>query len=66
MSLQNTHWLISLLLLVSLVWPVWRILVKAGYSGAWSLIMFFPPFNVIALWVFAYAEWPSLKVGRDE
>jgi hypothetical protein len=38
--------------------PVWRIVSKAGYSGAWSLIMFVPLINLIMIWVFAFSRWP--------
>ncbi|HST62003.1 MAG TPA: hypothetical protein VLK84_25100 [Longimicrobium sp.] len=44
-------------LIVPLI-PAWRIVSKAGYSGAWSLLLFVPVANVIAVFVFAFAEWP--------
>jgi glycerol-3-phosphate acyltransferase PlsY len=38
--------------------PTWRIVSKAGYSGAWALITLVPIVNLIALWVFAFVRWP--------
>lgn len=53
------------LLVVAIVFiiPLWKILTKAGFNGAWSLLTFVPLVNIIALWVFAFSEWP--KGRRD-
>ena len=57
-------------LFVSLVWiliyliPVfliWRIFRKAGYHGAYGLLLFVPVINYIALAFFAFSEWPIEK-----
>jgi hypothetical protein len=54
------HWVIvAVALLTSIVPPV-KILSKAGYSGWWVLLVFVPGANIIAIWVFAFAQWPSL------
>ena len=42
-------------------WPVARILSRAGFNGAWCLLMIVPILNLIAVWVFAYAKWPALR-----
>jgi hypothetical protein len=39
--------------------PLWRIVSKAGYSGAWALISLIPVINIIALWIFAFVKWPN-------
>jgi uncharacterized membrane protein YhaH (DUF805 family) len=39
--------------------PLWRIISKAGYSGAWALLSLIPFVNIIALWIFAFARWPN-------
>lgn len=41
--------------------PIWKIVSKAGYSGAWSLLMIIPVLNVIMLWVFAFSRWPNIE-----
>jgi hypothetical protein len=46
--------------------PLWRIISKAGYSGAWALISLIPFVNIIALWIFAFAKWPNERVRRDD
>jgi len=38
--------------------PAWRIVSKAGFPGALSLLMLVPVVNLILLWVFAFVEWP--------
>ena len=60
-SFSIFHWLIMLIFGIVFVFPVWRIAVKAGYSGAWSLLLFLPLFNVIILWIFAFSTWPVEK-----
>jgi CDP-diglyceride synthetase len=43
---------------VIVVIPLWKILTKAGYAGAWALLAFVPVVNLIALWIFAFNKWP--------
>ncbi|MSO94089.1 MAG: hypothetical protein EXQ86_11910 [Rhodospirillales bacterium] len=49
--------------LVVIVWPVARILGRAGFSRWWVLLTFVPLVNIVALWVFAYTRWPSHDRG---
>lgn len=62
------HWLIALLmvapLLALLVVPVWRIFQRAGFSGAWALLMLVPMVGFLALWVLAFVKWPNDPEGR--
>jgi hypothetical protein len=44
--------------------PCWRIVNKAGYHGAWSLLTILPLVNLIALWLFAFIVWPSERYAR--
>ena len=53
--------LIVLCLLIFFIWLKVRILHKAGYSGWWAITFYIPLLNIIMIWVFAYAEWPSLQ-----
>ena len=46
--------------------PLWRIISKAGYSGAWALISLIPFINIIALWIFAFAKWPNERVRHGD
>ncbi|HSM41453.1 MAG TPA: hypothetical protein VK862_11940 [Afifellaceae bacterium] len=43
--------------------PTWKIVSRAGFSGAWSLLALIPLVNVIMLWVFAFARWPNVNEG---
>jgi uncharacterized membrane protein YhaH (DUF805 family) len=45
--------------LILVVPPVWKILSRVGYSGWWSLLALIPIVNLIALWMFAFGQWPS-------
>ncbi|MBV7457303.1 hypothetical protein KW843_22675 [Acidovorax sp. sif1233] len=62
------HWLIVALtvapLLALLMVPTWRILERAGYSGAWALLMFVPFVGFALLWVLAFVKWPNDTQGK--
>jgi hypothetical protein len=56
--------LIFLFTVVMLI-PYWKILTKAGYSGALSLLLLLPLANVVILFWFAFTEWPLEKRLAD-
>ena len=63
-SFSIWHWLIVLIyiaMVAAFIFPCWKIVSKAGYSGAWSLLMLIPLVNIIMLWVFAFSSWPNSK-----
>ena len=41
-----------------------KIVSKAGYHGAWSLVGLVPLVNVVMLYIFAFSDWPALKRRR--
>lgn len=43
------------------LWLGFRIIQKAGFDGWWILILLIPYVNILALWVFAFKYWPTLK-----
>jgi uncharacterized membrane protein YhaH (DUF805 family) len=55
-------WLVAALMFLGLcvlmIAVNWRIAAKAGYSGAWSLLMFVPVVNIIMPVMFAFSRWP--------
>ena len=51
-------------LLVS-VFLYWRIFSKAGFNGAWALLMLIPLGNFIAIVYLALAEWPIERRIRE-
>ncbi len=42
----------------------WRIAAKAGYPGAYSLLMLIPLVNVVVYIIFAFTEWPIERALR--
>lgn len=56
----------ALIGIVLFLLPAWMIVRKAGYSGAWSLLMLIPLVNVIALFVFAFSTWPVQRAARGQ
>jgi uncharacterized membrane protein YhaH (DUF805 family) len=58
--------LVAIVIVVFLiVFPIVKILHKAGYSGWWVLLYFVPLGAFIGLWVFAFADWPALRKGQS-
>jgi hypothetical protein len=53
------HWLWVILMIAAVVYPVGRILHRIGFSPLWSILFFIPIVNLIALWLFAFADWPE-------
>jgi len=60
-SLSNWHWLILIIYLFVFLFPVAKIVMKAGYSGWWCLLAAIPLVNLVMLWIFAFASWPTLR-----
>jgi membrane protein DedA with SNARE-associated domain len=60
------QWVGLLLFWAVFLIPLWRIISKAGYSGAWALVSLIPVVNLIALWIFAFAKWPNERLRRDD
>jgi hypothetical protein len=48
-----------LVALVVLVW--WKIFAKAGYGGAFGLLMLVPLINLVMLCILAFGTWPVLR-----
>ncbi|PSQ68446.1 MAG: hypothetical protein BRD29_03890 [Bacteroidetes bacterium QH_2_67_10] len=57
--------LILLVVFVIPVWFFWRIFAKAGYSGAWSLLLPVPFANLIVLGMLAFGDWPIHRKMRE-
>ncbi|MDC8756436.1 hypothetical protein [Janthinobacterium fluminis] len=58
-SFSIWHWFIFMLTLAVPALLFSRIATKAGYPGWWALLGLVPVVNVVALWVFAYSDWPK-------
>ena len=59
------HLLIVLIILGVFVYPVCRIVGKAGYSPLLGLLWFIPLVNLAMLWVFAFSDWPIQRRERS-
>jgi hypothetical protein len=61
MFLFLAHLVVALVLII----PSWRILTRAGYSGALSLFHLVPVIgSFIVMAILAFGEWPSGEAGR--
>jgi len=55
------HWIIVLVVLAVYLVPAVRIVQKGGCSGWWCVLLIIPLVNIVFLWIFAFARWPSLR-----
>ena len=66
-TFSPAHWLIVLAMLTPLmallVVPTWRILQRAGFNGAWALLMLVPVLGILVLWFVSFLKWPT---DRDQ
>lgn len=55
----------AIVLVALMIWVYWRILSKAGYNGAWALLVLVPFIGGFAglgiLLVLAFGNWPALR-----
>jgi hypothetical protein len=58
-SFSIWHWCIVLFAFGLFVIPLWRIVSRAGFPGAFSLLALIPMVNILMLWVFAFISWPN-------
>jgi uncharacterized membrane protein YhaH (DUF805 family) len=66
-GMAGVHFWNPIVILISLflvVFPIAKILQRTGYSGWWSIAFVIPIVGFVALWLFAYADWPSLPKVR--
>ena len=59
-SMSLWHWIVIIGTFFILLFPMAKILIKAGYSGWWCIISLVPFLNFTMLWVLTYAPWPKL------
>ncbi|HEY0296048.1 MAG TPA: hypothetical protein VGC69_12020 [Bordetella sp.] len=52
----------AVLLFVLFIWPLGRILRRTGHHGWWAILSIIPVVNVLAIWYWAYKDWPPSKV----
>jgi hypothetical protein len=47
------------------VLPAWRIAERAGFPGAWALLLLVPLVNLAVLLAFAFIPWPLEERARS-
>lgn len=67
-TFSPTHWLIVQAmftpLMALLIVPTWRILQRAGFSGAWALLMLVPIVGLLVPWFVSFLKWPTDREQR--
>ena len=53
------HWIVVLLLTFVWIFPLWKILPRAGLSKWLSLTAVIPLFGLVLLWIVALKPWPN-------
>ncbi|MGQ4273044.1 hypothetical protein [Terrihabitans sp. B22-R8] len=64
-SFSPIHWLITILTLVVMIVPFWKIFPRAGLPAVLSLVMALPLVNIIMLWFVAFKRWPGDQIGSS-
>lgn len=59
-SFSIFHWSVLLPSILAAIFFA-RVTPKAGFSPWWALLALVPVGNIIALWVFAFIEWPAFR-----
>lgn len=60
-SYGPVHWVWLIVMIAVVIYPVSRILGRIGFSPLWSILMFIPLVNLVALWIVAFADWPGRR-----
>lgn len=60
-SFSIWHWLVVLIYIAAVGWPLWRIVGKTGLHPAFSLALHIPLVNIAALWYLSLVKWPARR-----
>ena len=61
MSIGIWQLILCALIVLPIVFTIcgsWSGVRRAGYNGAWALVLLVPIVNLIILWIFAFVTWP--------
>ena len=58
------HWIAFAVIVALILYPVGRILKRIGFSPLWSVLVFIPLANLLALWLLAMGDWPREEQKR--
>ena len=62
-SMGPVHWLVFVTLVAFGIYPIGTILRRIGFSPLWSVLVFVPIVNVVAVWILALVEWPQHQIN---
>jgi hypothetical protein len=57
------HLIVLVAVAALILYPIGRILRRAGLSPFWSVLALIPLVNFISLWVFAFTDWPRERTS---
>ncbi|MGH7192023.1 MAG: hypothetical protein ACREJM_00645 [Candidatus Saccharimonadales bacterium] len=65
---EIAHWetmlsplhILAILVIVSIIIPLYRIIRRTGHSGWWCVLLLIPVANWIFVWLFAFVPWPAV------
>jgi hypothetical protein len=60
-GLGPAEFLVVVVALVLVVWPLWRVCSRAGFPGPLALVALIPLGLIVLLFVLAFAEWPAMR-----
>ena len=60
MPMTPGHFVFFLIALFLFLFPAAKILQRVGFSGLWSFVLLIPVLGLVALWLFAFMDWPNL------
>jgi hypothetical protein len=64
-AMSPAHIAIIIAAILILVLPVQQILHRTGHSRWWTVLMFVPGLNWLAVWILAFVRWPALDKSRS-
>jgi hypothetical protein len=53
--------ILYLAILAVLIWAYVNVISRAGYHGAWVLILLVPLVNIVMMLIFCFKEWPATR-----
>lgn len=65
MQMTTGHLIVLLVTLFLFLFPAARILQRVGFNGLWSLVLLVPVLGLIAIWLFAFMDWPNLPDAKS-
>lgn len=63
MPYGSAQWLMFVVVVALVAYPVGKILSRIGFSPLWAILAFLPIVNLLGLWIVALAEWPKRTSG---